>query len=455
MVRSLIAIAALAVFATLSAAQDLTRRAPKQVGVVVITGATIHRVSGPAIQGAVAFENGRITTVGATPPPGGATVIDARGKHVYPGMISAVTQLGLTEIASVRASRDITETGDVTPEARASVAVNPDSTLFPVTRQNGVLSAGVFPSGGVIPGRAAVIQLEGWTHEDMTVLDDAGVVLNWPSMRTGGGRGRFLAGTEEDRSRESGAAVARIDEVFRAAAAYAAASAADPSIPTDLRLAAMRRVLPRSAAESAPATDRPASRPGPERPVFIHAQEYDQILGALAFATRHGVRPVIIGGRDALLAADMLKARDVAVIVSGTFRMPRRADSPYDDAYTLPARLEAAGVRWCLASGDETPHERNLPYAAALAAAHGLDQAAALRSVTLSAAEILGCAADLGSIDVGKLATLVITDGDPLEVTTKIERAFIGGREIELTSKQTKLAEKYREKYPPIAPAGK
>ena len=135
------------------------------------------------------------------------------------------------------------------------------------------------------------------------------------------------------------------------------------------------------------------------------------------------------------------------MIVTGTFRQPRRNDSPYDDAYTLPARLEAAGVKWCLASGDETPHERNLPYGAGLACAHGLARDAALRSITLSAAELLGVADKLGSLEKGKLATLIVTDGDPLEITTKIERAFIGGREIDLSSKHSKLADRYREKY--------
>jgi imidazolonepropionase-like amidohydrolase len=416
------------------AAQDLTPRATAPSAPVVIVGATIHPVSGPPIEGgAIAFHEGRITAVGRVTPESGWTVVDARGKHVYPGMIGAVTQLGLSEIGSVRASRDFAETGEITPEVRAAVAVNPDSTLLPVTRQNGVLSVGVFPSGGVIPGRVSVLQLEGWTHEQMAVGTDVGLVLNWPGAR---GRRRFAAAerTEEEQSREATAAVGRIDEFFKAAAAYVRAKAADPSIPTDIRLEAMRAVIPCSSSKA-------------ERPVFINAQEYDQILGALGFAARHEIKAVIVGGRDAPLLADVLKARDVGVIVTGTFRLPRRSDSPYDEAYSLPAKLEASGVKWCLASGDETPHERNLPYAAALASAHGLSREAALRSVTLSAAELLRVDRELGSLDAGKRATMIVTDGDPLEVTTKVERAFIEGREIDLSSKQTKLAEKYRAKY--------
>ena len=272
----------------------------------------------------------------------------------------------------------------------------------------------MFPTGGVIPGRVGVIQLEGWTSEQMTVRDDAGVVLNWPAGR-GGGRGRFGPAperSEEDQAREANAAVRRIEEFFEAAAAYHAARRGDPHVPTDIRLEAMGGLF---GTPEAPAT----------RTTFINAQEYDQILAAAGFATRLRLKAVIVGGRDAPQLADMLKARGIGVIVTGTFRQPRRNDSPYDDAYTLPARLEAAGVKWCLASGDETPHERNLPYAAGLACAHGLARDAALRSITLSAAELLGVADKLGSLETGKLATLIVTDGDPLEITTKIERAFI------------------------------
>jgi imidazolonepropionase-like amidohydrolase len=430
------AIILIAAIGAIAPSQDLTSRAARPKGPISIVGATIHPVSGPPIEGGtIMFDGGIITGVAPGAAPTG-TVIDARGKHVYPGMIGAVTQLGLAEIASVRASRDFAEVGDVTPEVRAAVAVNPDSTLLPVTRANGVLSAGVFPTGGAIPGRASVIQLEGWTHEDMTVLPDAGVVVTWPSARPRG-RGRFSSEpdrSEDDRSKEANAAVTKIEEFFEAATAYVRARDADPTIPLDIRLEAMSGVVD-------------STKLGMQRPVFFMAQDYDQILGVVGMARRQRIRAVIVGGRDAPLLADVLKSHSIPVIVSGTFKLPKRGDSPYDDAYTLPARLESAGVKWCLASGDETPHERNLPYAAALASAHGLSREAALRSVTLSPAEILGVHEKLGSLDPGKLATLIVTDGDPLEVTTKVERAFIAGREIDLSNKQTRLAGKYGEKY--------
>jgi imidazolonepropionase-like amidohydrolase len=182
-------------------------------------------------------------------------------------------------------------------------------------------------------------------------------------------------------------------------------------------------------------------------PVFINATDYDQIVAAVAFAKRRGLKPVIVGGRDAPMCAQMLKEAGAAVIVQGPFAMPRRDDSPIDDAYTIAKKLEEAGVLWCMSSSEETAHERNLPYAAALAVAYGLDKDAALRGVTLNTAKILGIEASLGSIETSKSATFLVTDGNPLEITTKITHAFIDGREIDLSNKQTELDKKYRERY--------
>ncbi len=226
--------------------------------------------------------------------------------------------------------------------------------------------------------------------------------------------------------------LATIDEAFDAALAYAEAKRADPSTETNLRWESMRPVLEGG------------------KPVIVRAQEFEQIESAVSWAVGRGLKIVILGGRDADLASDLLKRHDVPVIIAGTYRMPRREDSPYDSVYTLASALHKAGVRWCMAGegGDsETPHERNLPYQAAICVAYGLDRDAALRSVTLSAAELLGVADRLGSLEVGKAATLIVTDGDPLEITTAVELAFIDGRTIDLSNKQTDLAEKYREKY--------
>lgn len=434
------ALALVAALASSSAAQDLGVKAPPQSAPIVITGAAIHTVSGETIpSGYILFDKGVIKSLGAGAPPAdakGAQTIDAAGKHVYPGLVAADTQLGLAEMAAVRATNDYREVGSITPEVWAAVAVNPDSTLIPVTRSNGILTAAVCPDGGRIPGRLSVMRMDGWTWEDMAVRADAGLVVSWPNVRPF--TAWWMDRSESDQADDIRRSLADIDDTFKTASAYLAARAADPTLPIDLRWEAMRRILPAGG---------PFDDKHPQLPVFIAAQDLDQITSAITWGLEKKLKMVIVGGRDAALCADLLKRHDIPVIISGTHAFPKRSDSPYDDAYTLPARLSAAGVRFCIASADRTAHERNLPYNAATAAAYGLDPAAALKSITLWPAQILGVGSQLGSLEPGKAATLIITSGDPLEITTQIHAAYIDGRNIDLSNKQTKLAEKYREKY--------
>lgn len=452
-------------------AQDLGVKAPAQSAPIAIVNAAIHPVSGPAIEkGYIAFDHGKITAVGTGEyvPAGVGSVIDATGRHVWPGLIGAETRLGIEEIALVRATLDYNEVGAITPEVRAAVAVNPDSTNIPVTRSNGILTVGVFPTGQLIPGRISVMRMDGWTWEDMAVEQDAGLEVNWPYMQVV--NAWWMDKSEDDQRKAIRESIDAIDRAFASAEAYKAAKEADPSGPTDIRWEAMLPYLPEHQVMTGPSVrratdlaneqlkaggyhvDDPGSTVGfdpyaNQKPVFIAAQDVDQITAAVTWSAGRHLRAVIVGGRDAELCADLLKAQDVPVLITGTHTFPKRDDSPYDDAYTLPARLAAAGVKFCIASSDATPHERNLPYDAAMAVAYGLDMDMAVRSITLSSAEVLGVSDRLGSLDTGKAATLIVTDGNPLEVTTHIERAFIDGREIDLSNKQTKLAAKYREKY--------
>lgn len=221
----------------------------------------------------------------------------------------------------------------------------------------------------------------------------------------------------------------RLEQAFAEASAYAAARDADPKTPEDVRYEAMRPALEG------------------KKPVFLLANDYDQIAAALAFAKRWKLKPVIVGGEDSWLLLDEIRAQDAAVIVDGVHDFPKRSDSDFDERFKLPARLEAAGVRWCLASGEGASNERNLPYAAGRAVAYGLPRDAAIRAITLYAARVLGVDGRLGSIEAGKDATLLVTDGDPLEIPTKVVAAYVGGREIDLSNKQLRLYEKYREKY--------
>ncbi len=430
-----------------ASAQDLTVKAPRQSQPILIIGATVHPVSGPAIaDGYILFTNGKIDSVGQGVPassvPGvnNAKRIDAKGKHVYPGLIGAYTQIGLSEIQSVRASEDQREVGQITPEAQTLISINPDSTLIPVTRATGVLSVGVFPTGGLVMGQPCVISLEGWTWEEMSVRRSLGVVVNWPFPRPS--TAWWIRQSKEDQLKRINKSLATIDETFRTARAYAQARDSGPGTAPDIRWEAMRPLFASSVPVAASSTS-----PVPPSRVFITANDSEQIEQAVLWAVDLGLRPVIVGGRDAPLCVELLKRHHVPVIVQGVHNLPKRADSDYDATFTLPATLESLGIVWCLASGEETAHERSLPHHAGLAMGHGLSEEAAIRSVTLRAAEVLGVADSLGSLEPGKAATIIIADGNPLEITTHVTQAFINGRDIDLSTKQTKLAEKYREKY--------
>ncbi|MFO0832495.1 MAG: amidohydrolase family protein [Phycisphaerales bacterium] len=414
-------------------AQDLTFKAPPQSQITVIRNAVIHPVTGPEVQnGSIIFENGLITDILQGDPhiPQGWRIIDAKGNHVYPGLIAPYTQLGLTEIQAVPASIDTTEVGGITPEVRAADAVNPDSNLLTVTRSNGVLIAGVFPGGGTIAGQGGAIRLDGWTVKDMAINPTVGMTVRWPNVRPF--TAWWMDRSEDDQMKEIRESLAAIEKTFDTAKAYDDLRDSDPSAPIDLRWEAMRDVFPHSTAQL---------------PVFLAANDIDQINSAIQFGAQRGLRMVLVGGRDADQAADLLKQHKVPVIVQGTHAMPRRDDSPYDDAYTLPARLAAAGLTVSIEIADDTAHERNLPYNTATAVAFGLPHDEGLKCLTINAAKILGIDDRYGSLEKGKSATLIVTTGDPMEVSTLVTGAFIDGREIDLSNKQTTLARKYLERY--------
>jgi imidazolonepropionase-like amidohydrolase len=422
-------------------AQDLVPKAAPQQHPIVLANATIHTVGGPLILGgSLWFQNGVIQGVLAADQkldlPAGtkAEIVDLQGKHVYPGFVSAMTSLGLEEIGMVKQTVDVDELGDLVPEALALTAVNPDSTAIPVARSNGILTAAVFPRGGLLPGRASVIQLDGWTNAEITVRADAGPVIGWPALPSANERrGRRGARPEPATAADPVAAVHeardRIDAAFTAAEAWLRARAADPSLPYAIQHVALAPALRR------------------EVPVFVLADDQEQIESAVLWARARGLHAVVVGGRDAVDCAALLKQHDVPVVLAGTHKLPQRDDSPDDEAFTRPAELARAGVRFCIASGADFSQERNLPYQAATAIAFGLDPKEALAAITLRPAEILGIADMVGSLAPGKMATLFVCDGDPLELPTTIEMAFVQGRRIDLRNKQTELANKYRERY--------
>jgi len=401
---------------------------------VVITGATLQMVSGePVAGGAIVLQDGKISAIGKEKQidvPQNAQIIDAAGKHVYPALIDSFSNIGLVEINAVRATRDYAEVGDINPNSKAQVAVNPDSEIIPVTRSNGVLLAHALPSSGIISGQSALLQLDGWTWEDLTLASPVVMHLQWPNMSP------VEAWWEEKSKKEQIAQrderLEKIHQAFDDARAYQKARAAEGSEhPYDSRWEAMQPVL------------------RGELPLLVSANSVEQIQSAVAFAVREKVKIIIYGGYDAPACATLLKKHDVPVIVSAVYRLPRRRHENYDDAYTLPNRLREAGVQYCISGGARfgASNLRNLPYHAGTAVAYGLPHDEALKAITLYPAEILGVGDRVGSLDVGKDATLFIADGDPLETATNVEAAFVQGRMIDLDDKHKRLWRKYQQRY--------
>jgi imidazolonepropionase-like amidohydrolase len=437
----IVAVVLLPLFAVPLASQDLLPKGAPQRGPVVLQNAVLHTITGGVLEGGTLwFDGGVIRGVlpkgeqPALPPGASPRVIDLQGKHVFPGLIAGASSLGLVELGMVRQSVDTDEIGELSPEVLAMVAVNPDSAHLPVTRSNGVLATIVFPIGGLLPGRASAFQLDGWTNADLTVRADVGPVVAWPALPSGIERGR-RGGPRPGGPPVADAADAtkkarqRIDDAFVAARAWLTAKTAEPTLPVDIQHEALAPALRR------------------EVPVFVLADDLEQIESAVAWCQERALRCVIVGGRDAASCAGVLKAASVPVVVTGVHKLPRRDDSAYDEPFTLPKRLLDLGVPFCIASGGEAANERNLPYHAATAAAFGLDRERALAAITQDAATIFGVADRLGSLATGKDATLFVADGHPFELTTKIELAFVQGRRVDLRNKHTELAKKYRERY--------
>ena len=423
--RSLVAIAlALAALAATSAP-----------AATLFTGAKIHPVSSAPIEnGQLLIDGGKIVAVGAdlSAQAAGAQRVDLSGRWVVPGFIAANTVMGLVEIETVRGTVDMAETGAINPNARAQVAINADSELLPVARANGVLYAHVVPQageGGILSGQSALVQLHGWTWEQMTLKSPVGMHLMWPStrlppwlpapMREGALKGAA-------RSREL------IDQAFADASAYRAAKSAGTLSATDARWEAMLPVL------------------DGRMPLFIHALDLQQIREALDFTSERKLDFVLVGGQDAWRVAEQLKAREIDVILHGPFDLPLRRHEGFDVTYANAGKLASAGVKIAIASDASSfaaTLERNLPYAAAQAVSFGLPWEQGLRAITLAPAEILGVDDRLGSLEAGKDASFLVSDGDPLDVRSEIVAAWLNGEPVDLSSRHTRLRDRFEEKY--------
>lgn len=405
--------------------------AKEQERPIALIGGTVHTVSGPVIEnGTVLFDNGVIIGIGKDIQiPSDAERIDVAGKHLYPALINAASEIGLTEIEAVRATLDVSETGRINPNVRTEIAVNPESELIPTTRANGVAIAHVIPRGGLIAGRTAAMMLDGWTNEEMTLVAPVGLYVSWPAMTVR--RSPFIRQSEEEQKKSIEKNLNELRTAFADARAYAKARTADPAAHrTDIRWEAMMPLFEKKI------------------PMIAGADDMQQIRSAVQFARDENIRLVIHGGRDAWKVTELLKENDVPVIVSGTHLLPARRWDEYDAPFSLPKKLHDAGILLAVSGeGNAAMNERNVAFQAATAVAYGLPKDEALRAVTLNAAKILNIDARTGSLDPGKDATIIVCDGDPLEIMTTVEMQFIRGKKIDLRSKHTQLWLKYSEKY--------
>ncbi len=405
--------------------------APPQEKPVILRGGTVHPVSAPSFTGDILFDGGKIVAMGPEEitPPANTKVVDISGRHVYPGLISPGSTLGLVEINAVRATRDPAETGWLNPNVRVERSYNPDSEIIPVTRSNGVLLAHVTPIGGRVSGTSAVMKLDGWTWEDCVLSDQTGIHLNWPQIKTGNERDKK---GEKKGKKNKIDELDRLDQMMEDARAYLKGKQEGSLSGTDMRWEALIPVIQK------------------EIPFFIHAHREIQIKSALDWCDKQDVNMILMGGTDSWRVADLLRERNIPVIYANPLSTPIRRDEPVDTRYTVPVKLYEAGVKFCISSpvnNFQTPHLRNLPYEAAMTAAFGLPREEALKAITLYPAEILGIADRVGSLEPGKDATLIITTGNPLEITSRVTEAYIEGRRIDLNDRHKTLYRKYQEKY--------
>lgn len=416
---------------TFAAVLKLEAQSPKgRYGSFALTNANIETVTKGIIEnGTVVISNGKITGVGTNVlVPSGAEVIDCKGQWIYPGMIDSGTQLGLSEIGSDSRTKDYNELGDIIPQMKALTAVNPNSVLIPVTRVNGVTTVIAMPEGDLIPGTAALINLYGYTPDQMFGGFE-GVVLNFPNM---GRKGLLDRRTDEEIRKAFEKALQKLNNVWEMAIQYSRLDSATKSkgIKYYPEMQALLQVI------------------RGEMSLLIEANTSNDIQAALKWVADKKIKRVILTGvAEGWRIAEEIAKAGIPVIAGPVLTLPARDYDRYDKAYANPGLLKKAGVKVALRT-KETENVRNLPYHAAFAAAYGLGKVEALRSVTIVPAEIFGVADKLGSIEVGKNATLLISDGDPFETKTNIIHVFIDGWKVPMVSRQTELYEEFLKREP-------
>ncbi len=427
--------------------------APQPKNQFALVGANLHPISGPEIKrGTLIIAAGKIAAIGPSsmPIPPEAKTVELTGLDLWPGLVDAGSTLGLFEVGSLVETHDSADAAQFQPELRSSTALHPDSEHIPVTRANGILTSFVEPTGGTISGQGCLINLNGWVPRDLVIADPVALAITIPTYiarspeslrpglgpdRPGQGPGGGQAGNEARERRKQ--RLEKIKELFRKALAYDAVVAkarerGDVPPAPDARLEAM---VPYAKGQ---------------KPVVLHAEQRVEILDALDIIRELKIKGVISGGSEAWKVAEALKQAKVPVLIGGTLRLPRHEYDPYDAEYANPAKLHAAGVTVAIhskagAATNETA-ARNLPFEAATAVAFGLPEEVALKAVTLTPAQILGVADQVGSLDVGKRANLVVTAGHLLQPTTPVLALFIDGEPLRPESRHTRLYAKYKHR---------
>jgi imidazolonepropionase-like amidohydrolase len=419
-------IAAMAVGGSLLASDIVPGQQQQQA--ILIQNATLHTVTqGVKKDHDLLIVNGVIRDMGPNlGVPKNARVIAARGKHVYPGLIALNTTLGLVEIEAVRSTRDMSEVGQITPEVQAHIAYNADSEIIPTVRSNGITHVEVAPVGRGLNGQSSLMQLDGWNWQDATVKPRTAMHLSWP--RTGINKAFWERRSPEQQKEANEKALKQLFTTFDTIKAYAKARDADPDHPIDLRWEAMRPVL------------------RGEMPLVVRASDYRQIEQAIHFANKNNLKLVLADTDDADLASDLIKQHNIPVIITSPWGHPSRSDQGLDHAYRLPAMLEQKGIEFALTINGSW-NVRDLPFAVGHSMAYGVSPEAALRSVTLTPAKILGVDDKLGSLDIGKQANIVISSGDLFDhLTHQVELVLIEGRDVNLDNRQKRLYQKYSQK---------
>lgn len=400
---------------------------------LVIRGGRVFTLAGSPIEnGTVVIQNGKIAAVGANlTVPAGARVIDAAGQQVYPGLFDAITSLGLTEIGAVDVTNDRQELGMFNPHLLAATAVHPASEHIPVARANGITHTVAVPQArpGGIGGQGSLINLDGWTVEELLVQPSVGFVLSWPTLQAGGGFGfggfQTTQRSFRDVKKEYDERVKQLDDWMEAARRYDRAVQAGNGTPRDLKLEALTKVTRR------------------ELPLLVQANRDRDIRSALAWAEKQNVRVVILGAGEAWKVKDELAQKQIPVIIGATQDLPNAEDRAYDEMYAQPAALHQAGVKFALSTFNSSD-SRTLPYEIGNAVPYGLPQEEAIKAITLYPAQILGVADKLGTIEAGKIANLIVTDGDPLMIQTAYTHVIINGSDVSLDNRHLELYQKYR-----------